>query len=155
MEKTLKTRTDWGILILRIFIATRIFYGVIDNVTSWEKMVEFSVFLEGFNFPFPLVSAVTSVYFQLIAAVAILLGLKIRIFSLIMVINFIVAVIFVHVPVNDSFEGMTPALAILFACLTFVFTGASKYSLDYFLLRSNGDLVKESDEKHRNPYLEY
>ncbi|MBT8220441.1 MAG: hypothetical protein KJP00_11475, partial [Bacteroidia bacterium] len=31
-----------GILLLRIFVGFRILYGVIDNIFSWKKMIEFS-----------------------------------------------------------------------------------------------------------------
>ena len=128
----MKLNVDIGILVLRIFIGSRLLYGVIDNILSWEKMMEFSGFLQNFDFPFPTVSAVVSVFFQFLAAISILLGFHLRVFALIMVINFIVALLFVHLPLKDSVEGMTPALAILFSCITFFFTGAQKYSLDFY-----------------------
>ena len=92
--------------------------------------MEFSDFLENFNFPFPTVSAVISVYFQFLAAISILIGFHLRTFALVMIFNFLIALLFVHLPLKDSIEGMTPALAILFSCLTLLFTGAQKYSLD-------------------------
>lgn len=117
-----------GVLFLRLFIGTRLIYGVIDNIIAWEKMIEFATFLEKFSFPFPMYSAVISVYAQLFAGVMIILGFKIRWASLLMIVNFLVALIMVHR--NDTFEGMTPALAILFACLLFLFNGAGKFGLD-------------------------
>jgi len=128
----LKTNTSIGILILRIFIGFRLFYGVIDNVLSWDKMMEFSHFLESNNFPIPLISAIVSVYIQFIGSILILLGYKIKIVSLLLVINFTVAIIAVHIMSNDTIEGMTPAMAMFFGCLTFVFTGAEKISLDNY-----------------------
>lgn len=130
IENFFDTRKDLGILLLRLFIGGRLFYGVIDNVLSWEHMLAFEGFLQANGFPFPLVSAVVSVYAQFICSIMILLGFRIRIAAIVMVINFIVALLFVHIATGDTVEGMTPALAMLFGSLTLLFTGAGKYSLD-------------------------
>jgi putative oxidoreductase len=121
-----------GILLLRLFIGGRLLYGVTDNVTSWERMLEFADFLSANNFPLPVVSAVISVYVQFFGALLILIGYKIRPASFVLTLNFLVALIAVHIRTNDSIEGMTPALAMLFGCLTFLFTGAEKISLDHY-----------------------
>lgn len=121
--------TSFGILLLRVFVGSRLLYGVLDNIISWEKMMEFSSFLDSFGFPLPLVSAVISVYLQFLAGLFILTGYKCRIFSVVMVINFAIALLFVHLPAKDTVEVMTPALAIFFICLALVFTGPGKISL--------------------------
>lgn len=130
VDRFLDTNKPIGILLLRIFIGCRLIYGVIDNILSWERMLEFSNFLQNNGFPFPTISAVLSVYIQFLGAIFILLGFKIRIASFLLIINFLVALIFVHLKANDTVEGMTPALAMLFGCLTFLFTGAEKISLE-------------------------
>jgi putative oxidoreductase len=122
--------TSLGILLLRIFIGGRLLYGVVDNVFSWDRMNEFAGFLQSNDFPLPLASAIASVYLQFIGGIVILIGFKIRSASFLMIINFLVALIFVHLRINDTIEGMTPALAMLFGCLTFLFTGAGKISID-------------------------
>jgi len=122
-----------GIFLLRLFIGLRLCYGVIDNVLSWERMMEFARFLASNNFPFPVLSAALSVYIQLLGSLMILLGFKIRMASLLLVLNFVVAVFFVHVKGGDSVEGTTPALAMLFGCITFLFVGAEKLSIDHYL----------------------
>ena len=132
IEKYVHANKQIGILLLRFFIGFRIFYGVIDNVLSWERMIEFSNFLSANNFPFPIASANISVYVQLFGAILIFIGLKIRVTSFILSINFIIALVSVHLRANDSIEGMTPALAMLFGCLTLLFTGADKISLEYY-----------------------
>jgi len=119
---------DWGILLLRLFIGVRLIYGVIDNVISWEHMIRFSDFLKDFHFPFPKACAVTSVYLQLLAGIMIVLGLRIRYAALLMIVNFAIALFMVHR--HDSVEGMTPALAILFCCILFLFQGAGRISID-------------------------
>lgn len=133
--KEFNAKRSLGILLLRIFIGLRLLYGVIDNIASWEKMLEFSFFLESFRFPLPVVSAILSVYAQFFAGIFILLGYKIRFFSLIMILNFLIALVFVHLPAKDSIEAMTPALALLFVCLSFLFTGAEDYSLERYFQR--------------------
>ena len=119
---------DFGILLLRVFIAVRLIYGVLDNVLHWDRMIEFKDFLQQNKFPIPLICAIVSVYAQLIAGILILVGLKIRWAAAVMIINFLVAIIMVHL--GQTFEQMTPALAMLFSSLMFFFTGAGKYSLD-------------------------
>jgi putative oxidoreductase len=118
---------DLGVLLLRIFIGIRLIYGVADNIVSWEHMLKFRDFLHQFGFPFPLASAMLSVYAQFLAGVLILLGLQIRYAALLMIVNFLVALLMVHF--RDTFEGMTPALAILFSSILLLFQGAGKYSL--------------------------
>lgn len=132
IEKFLESNKYMGIFLLRIFIGSRLFYGVIDNILSWDKMIEFSDFLNANSFPIPILSAVISVYVQFIGSILILVGFKIRIASFILVINFLVAIIFFHFKINDTIEGMTPALAMLFGCLTFIFMGSEKISLDNY-----------------------
>ena len=122
-----------GILLLRIFIGGRLLYGVIDNVLSWERMIEFSEFLQAYHFPFPVISAIISVYVQFIGAIFVLIGFKTRVSSALLTINFLIALVAVHFRANDTIEGMTPALATWFGCLTLLFTGAGKLSLEgYF-----------------------
>ena len=124
--------SSWGIFLLRLFIGLRLIYGVLDNVTSWDHMVKFGEFLKNFHFPFPMVCAVTSVYLQLLAGIMIVLGLWIRYASLLIIVNFAIALFMVHR--HDSVEGMTPALAILFSCILFLFQGAGRISIDKKLL---------------------
>jgi len=121
-------RKDIGVLLLRLFVGVRLIYGVIDNVTSWEHMIKFRDFLQQFNFPIPLVAAIVSVHAQLLAGVMFILGWKIRFAAILMIINFLIAILMVHW--GEKLEPMTPALAILFISILFFFQGAGKYSLD-------------------------
>ena len=112
LESWFETNRGAGIFLLRLFIGLRLFYGVIDNVLSWDRMLEFSEFLRSQGFPIAIVSAIVSVYAQFVCSILILLGYKIRLAAAIMIINFLIALVMVHR--NDSVEGMTPALAMLF-----------------------------------------
>ena len=89
-------------------------------------MLEFKSFLAAHNFPFPLASAVVSVYAQLICGILFLLGWKIRWAGVVMMLNFLVA-IFVEIP--NGIEAMTPALAIFFSSLLFVLEGPGAISI--------------------------
>ncbi|MEQ9426091.1 MAG: DoxX family protein [Cyclobacteriaceae bacterium] len=130
LEIILDSKKYVGILLLRIFIGSRLLYGVLDNVLSWERMLEFSGFLEFNGFIFPMANAVISVYAQFFCALLVLIGYQTRIASFVLIVNFSVALIFVHLRAGDSVEGMTGALAMLFGGLTLLFTGADKISLD-------------------------
>jgi putative oxidoreductase len=96
-------------------------------------MREFAAFLASHDFPLPLVSATVSVAAQALAAVLILTGYRIRIASLVMVANFVVAIGAVHLRNGDSVEATTPAYAMLFGCLTLLFTGAGALTLQRLL----------------------
>jgi putative oxidoreductase len=117
---------DVGLLLLRLFVGMRLLYGVADNIVDWERMIEFGNFLEQNGFPFPLASAMISVYAQFLSGLMIIIGFKIRLVAFLMIINFLVALAMVHL--HDSFEGMTPALAMLFSSVLFLFYGAGRFA---------------------------
>ena len=72
---------------------------------SWDHMLKFKNFLEQFNFPFPQISAMVSVYVQLVSGIMFVIGWRIRYAAIFVIINFTVALVMVHR--NDSFETMT------------------------------------------------
>jgi len=126
--RPLKKNKDAGLLLFRLFIGVRLLYGVLDNILSPARMQEFATFLKAHYFPYPLVAAQVSVYAQALAGLLIILGFKVRWAAVLMVINFLVAIIMVHR--GQTFEEMTPALAMLFAAVLFLFIGAGRYSID-------------------------
>jgi putative oxidoreductase len=128
MFQWFKRNKDVGLLLLRLFIGSRLLYGVLDNILHWENMLEFEAFLKSFQFPFPFISAVVSVYAQAIAGIMILIGFKIRWAALLMIVNFSIAYIMVHW--GEPYDASTAPLAMLFSNGLFLFTGAGKYSID-------------------------
>ena len=60
-----------------------------------------------------------------------------RLASIPFIINFIAALLIAHR--NDIFQGMFPALMLLFAGLFFLVGGAGKLSLDAWLARRAGE----------------
>lgn len=123
-------RKDIGITVLRLFVGGRLVYGAVDNVISWPRMIEFAEFLRPFGFPFPVASAVASSYAQFICGLLLLIGYKLRYAAAAMVVNFVIAVLFVHVIRGDSVEQTTPALALLLGSLALLFTGAGRWAMD-------------------------
>lgn len=127
-SKWLNKNKAVGVLLLRLFIGFRLIYGVQDNIFDWQQLLEFRDFLAQYHFPIPLASAVVSVYGQFIAAVMVLLGWKIRLAALVLIVNFSIA--WLMVDRHGSIESMTPALAMLFCAILFLFQGGGKFALE-------------------------
>ncbi len=124
---------DWMLLLLRWVFGFRIFYGVIDNVVSWDRMLEFEQFLNSNGFPFPLVSAVVSVYVQFLSSLSWMAGYKVKISSLLMIINFLVALFGFHIAAGDTYLGMAPAIHLLSVSIFLFAVGGGNASVDHWL----------------------
>lgn len=124
----LNNNKDLGVFLLRLFIGLRLIYGVQGAVFSWDTMNKVGIFFEKFHFPIPIVCAAVSVYAQFISGILFVLGWKTRYAASLMVINFTVA--WIMVDRFGTIEEMTPALAILFSSILFLFQGGGKFSLD-------------------------
>jgi putative oxidoreductase len=124
----METFRGTGLLLFRIFMGARIFFGVWDNVVDAKKMAEFSQFLGMYKVPLPEFAAPLSVYAQMICGALIVFGLQTRFVAFIMMVNFLVA--FFVVDIHLTLEQMTPALAMLSGSFLLLFEGAGKYSLD-------------------------
>lgn len=118
---------DIAMLFIRIPVGFHLIYGVIDNVVSWERMLEFRDFLEAHHFPLPLMSAVISVYVQLLCGIMYILGIRIRIAAAIMIINFIVALVGVHL--GDAYPPAFPAIIILSTSVVLFLLGGGRWSV--------------------------
>lgn len=125
----LSTYSHWGMLILRLAFATQLIWGTQDNVFHWERMLEFRDFLEVRHVPLPLLAAIVSVWAQFICGILWILGWQTRLAAAIMVINFIAALIIVHIGL--PYEQNAPAINLLAVSLCLLFTGPGRLSLDY------------------------
>lgn len=121
-------KSAYGEIFIRLIIGFHLVYGTQDNVFSWERMIEFSEFLANFGFPLPLVSAIVSVYAQFICGIMFILGYQVRIAALVMVFNFAVAIIMVHL--GDSYPGTFPAIMMLAGSLYLLFNGSKVLSIE-------------------------
>ncbi|MEO9870833.1 DoxX family protein [Ekhidna sp.] len=116
---------------IRLTVGFHLIYGTIDNIFSWERMLEFSNFLEAYGMPLPLFSAIMSVYIQFTCGVFFFLGFKIRPASILMIVNFIVAILLVHV--GDTYPSTYPAISMLAGSVFLMLNGAGKISLDVLI----------------------
>jgi putative oxidoreductase len=119
---------DAGLLLLRLAFGGRLIYGTLDNVFSWDRMLEFAKFLENHGFPFPVLSAVLSVLVQFLAGISWIIGFKVRIFSLLMILNFAIALLMVHR--NDTYLGSVSAIHLFVISIFLLFAGSGKYGFD-------------------------
>lgn len=123
-------KKDFAILLLRIAFGFRLIYGTFDNIIDWERMLEFKTFLAGNGFPFPLVCAVASVYLQFLAGISWIIGYQVKWTSLLMIFNFVIALVGVHLSHGDTYLNMAPAVHLLVIAFFLYFTGPGRYALD-------------------------
>ncbi len=119
---------DLALLILRMLVGAFLMWGTWDNISSPERMAEFVGFLTQLNCPAPEIAAPLSCYAQFLCGVLFILGLLTRWAGLVMVFNFIVAVLLAHMA--DDFRGQFPALILIAVSLYFATRGAGRYSVD-------------------------
>ncbi len=115
---------------IRLAVGFHLIYGTQDNVFSWERMLEFKDFLESFGAPWPLISAIVSVYAQFACGILFILGWKVRYAGAVMIINFLVAILLVHL--NDPYPAIYPAISMLAGAIFMLFNGSGYVSLDQF-----------------------
>ena len=118
-----------ALLLVRIAFGFRLIYGTYDNIISWERMLEFEQFLQANGFPFPLVCAIVSVYLQFIAGLSWILGFKVRLMSLLMIFNFLVAIIAVHLVHQDTYLNTSAAIHLVVIAILLYLIGPGKYAL--------------------------
>ena len=127
---------EFGVIFIRLIVGFHLIYGTQDNVFSYARMEEFAGFLSSRGVPFPLVSAFVSAYAQFICGILFIVGLATCYAAVVMIINFIAALIIAHI--GDTYPNMFPALIMLAAACFFVVHGAGKLSVDSVLERREG-----------------
>ncbi len=121
-------------LALRLYLGWFLIVGVWDNVSSPERMAEFEAFLRGLNCPMPEIAAPVSVWAQLAIGTLLIPGLFTRLAGLLLMVNFIVAVLlFIGAGMNER-QIYEPAILIFVGALLATH-GAGSLSLDRLLLR--------------------
>ena len=120
----LDAHRSWSALPIRLIVGIHLILGTQDNILSWDRMLEFRDFLDHQGFPLPLVAALVSVYAQFGAGVCYLLGWMTRPAAALMVVNFLVAVLAVHV--GDSWSNTFPALVMLAGSLFLLVNGPGR-----------------------------
>ncbi len=118
-----------AILSLRIAFGFRLIYGTLDNIISFERMREFEHFLDSMGFPLPLVAAIISVYVQFLAGLSWIVGWKVKLSSLLMILNFVVAIVGVHILHADTYLNTAPAIHLMVIAFFLYTNGPGKYAL--------------------------
>jgi putative oxidoreductase len=125
-----------GAFFVRLVVGLILVYGTQDNVFSTERMIEFRDFLAARGVPLPLLSAYLSVYAQFVCGILYLLGLCVRPAALLMVVNFVAALVIAHL--DGPLDAARLALCMLFTSVFLLFNGAGALSLDDYLSRRDG-----------------
>ncbi|MEP2025621.1 MAG: DoxX family protein [Reichenbachiella sp.] len=128
LQKTFSKYSDLSLLLLRIAFGVRLIWGTQDNILSYDRMLEFAGFLEANGFPLPIFSAFVSVYLQFAAGVCWILGFWVRESALVMMANFIIAFLMVHI--GDTYINTAPAIHLLTISFFLVCSGGGKYAID-------------------------
>lgn len=120
-------------LLLRLFVGGVLVYGTQDNIFSHDRLLEFRDFLAQNGFPYPLASAYLSAWAQFTTGILLLIGLWTRPAAAIVVVNFVVALLMVHLRL--PFNANIAPMAMLVGGLFFLLHGAPQTSLDAWLGR--------------------
>ncbi len=118
---------------IRIFVGVFLIYMSQDNVFSAARMAEFEAFLATHGFPAPDIAAPVSVYAQFICGGLLLVGALTRWAALVIMINFVVALVGVHLalPLRTWLE---PCAMLAVATALFI-GGPGRISIDWALAR--------------------
>ena len=119
---------EYGVIFIRLIVGFQLIYGTQDNVFSYARMEEFAAFLAARKVPFPLFSAFLSAYAQFICGILFLVGAATRYAAVLMIINFIAALVIAHI--GDAYPNMFPALMMLAAACFFLVHGPGELSVD-------------------------
>lgn len=129
----LEDRREYGMLFVRLIIGFHLMYGTLDNVASWERMLEFRDFLSGHGVPWPLAGAIVSVWAQAICGLLFILGAATRPAAAIMIINFIAALGIAHR--TGGYPPAALAFVMLFSSIALLIHGPGKPAVDEWLQR--------------------
>lgn len=126
-----ENKAQYGTLLLRLVIGWRLIAGTWSYAFFVKPMAEVEGHFASMHLPFPLVSAYLSVYAQLICGILFIIGLWVRPAAIVMIFNFIVAIIAAHTqdPIVKSFA----AWVMIAGSAVFLFFGAGNLSLDKYL----------------------
>jgi putative oxidoreductase len=119
---------EYGMLFVRLIIGFHLIYGTADNIFSWTRMLEFRDFLGQSGVPFPLAGAIISAWAQFICGILYIAGLAVRPAAVIMIVNFICALLIAHR--TGGYPPAALALIMLFTSIALFVHGPGKPSVD-------------------------
>ena len=128
LDRVLEPYREYGPLFIRLIVGYRLVWGTADNVFSYARMLEFNDFLAAHSVPFPLFAAFLSAYAQFICGLLFVLGAYTRPAAAVMAVNFMVALLLVHV--GQPFLENYDALVMLFGAVFLLLHGPGLLSVD-------------------------
>ena len=138
---------EYGVIFIRLLVGFHLIYGTQDNVFSYARMEEFATFLSARGVPFPLFAAFLSAYAQFVCGALFIVGAATRYAAVVMIINFIAALIIAHI--GDPYSNKFPALMMLAAACFFLLHGPGNLSVDSKLDNRKADLRSDRDLRSR------
>jgi putative oxidoreductase len=126
---------EYGAAFIRLAVGYHLVYGTQDNVFHDSRMLEFAEFLRAHGFPFPLFNAHLSAYAQFVCGLLFVVGAATRPAAAVMVVNFVVALLMVHV--GRPYPENAPAFFMLAGALFLLLNGAGRPSVDAWLGRAS------------------
>jgi putative oxidoreductase len=120
-------RREYGMFFVRLIVGFHLIYGTADNVFSSARMHEFRDFLAAQSVPFPLFSAHLSAYAQFLCGILFILGLFVRPAALVMIVNFIAALLIAHR--TGGYPPAALALIMLFTSVALLVHGPGRPAL--------------------------
>jgi len=121
-----KTRSDLGLLILRVGASVLLFTG-----HGWPKLIQFTERLNTFANPIgigPQASFLLVVFAEVVCSTLVLLGLFTRFAVIPLILFFLIAALIQHA--HDPWARKEFALIYLTPFLTLLFTGPGRFSID-------------------------
>jgi putative oxidoreductase len=120
-------RKEYGMFFVRLIVGFHLIYGTADNVFSWTRMLEFRDFLASRGVPWPLFAANLSAWAQFLCGILFILGLFFRPAAVVMIINFIAALLIAHRA--GGYPPAALALMMLFSSIAFLIHGPGRPAL--------------------------
>lgn len=127
---------DVGVLALRLAFGFQLVKVSYENVLyPAKKIPEFAAYLHSLGFPYPTPGAYVSAWTECLGGILLILGLQTRWASLLLFINFSVAVGMAHLNVSDTYQNTFPSLNLAAVSLFLLLNGAGRWSADGLLMK--------------------
>jgi putative oxidoreductase len=121
---------DWGVLILRLAFGFQLVRVSYENALFPTKNIPgFVDYLISLGFPFPTVGAYLAAYTEFIGGILLILGLWTRYASVALIINFMMAFVFAHLAINDTYQNTFPSANLLAVSIFLLLNGPGRYSI--------------------------
>ncbi len=128
LSSPLRDQGDATLLLLRMTTGAFLVWGVLDNILSAERMLEFEHFLASFGFPLPALMAPLSVWAQFLVGLCFIAGFITRWAGIVCAVNFVVAIVMVDAA--GGIRAAFPSACLVLIGLHLAAVGAGAFSVD-------------------------